>query len=112
MLADQEAIVREIARIDSTINAVENELYQTKNQSRQDPLNFPIKLTNKLAHLNSLTNRGEFPPTDQAIAVRDELSAKIDEQLAIFYDIRDNALPGLNQMIRDSEADYIILQKE
>src|SRR5207244_10125109 len=33
------------------LTAVEEELYQTKNQSSQDPLNFPIRLNNKLAAL-------------------------------------------------------------
>ncbi|NNL79924.1 MAG: glycosyl hydrolase, partial [Flavobacteriaceae bacterium] len=33
---------------------IEKALYQTKNRSRQDPLNFPIRLTNKLGHLNAL----------------------------------------------------------
>ncbi len=34
----------------------------------QDPLNFPIRLTNKLGHLNSLVSMGDFAPTDQDIA--------------------------------------------
>jgi len=36
---------------------IEKALYQTKNRSGQDPLNFPIRLTNKLGHLNSLNSK-------------------------------------------------------
>jgi hypothetical protein len=38
------------AKMDSISSDVEKNLYQTKNKSGQDPLNFPIRLTNKLAH--------------------------------------------------------------
>jgi len=36
------------------LSKIEKALYQTQNRSGQDPLNFPIRLTNKLGHLNSL----------------------------------------------------------
>ena len=39
--------------ITSSLDKVENELYQTKNQSNQDPLNYGVKLTNNLGNLNS-----------------------------------------------------------
>ncbi|MBT8258537.1 MAG: glycosyl hydrolase, partial [Bacteroidia bacterium] len=63
---------------------IEKALYQTKNRSRQDPLNFPIRLTNKLGHLNALVSLGDFPPTDQDIAVKNELTQKINAQLSTF----------------------------
>jgi hypothetical protein len=34
------------------ISDVEDDIYQVKNQSGQDPLNFPIKINNRLANLN------------------------------------------------------------
>ena len=42
-----------VIRIDKKITIIENELYQTKNRSGQDPLNFPIKLNNKLSSVGS-----------------------------------------------------------
>ncbi|MEO0663829.1 MAG: glycosyl hydrolase, partial [Planctomycetota bacterium] len=48
-----------------TMMGVEETLYQTKNQSRQDPLNFPIRLTDKLAGVRGGAMRGEFGPTAQ-----------------------------------------------
>jgi hypothetical protein len=38
----------------NALSAVENELYQTRLRSNQDPLNFPIKLNNKIATLRSV----------------------------------------------------------
>src|SRR5207244_7540157 len=60
---------------------VEEALYQTKNQSSQDPLNFPIRLNNKLAALAGVVSRSETPPNEQSYAVYDELAAAIDAQL-------------------------------
>jgi photosystem II stability/assembly factor-like uncharacterized protein len=45
------------------LSKIEKALYQTQNRSGQDPLNFPIRLTNKLGHLNSLVSMGDFSPT-------------------------------------------------
>ena len=63
---------------------IEETLYQTKNRSGQDPLNYPIRLNNKLAHLNSVVGNGDYPPTDQSVEVRKELTQQIDVQLARF----------------------------
>lgn len=97
------------AAIDSSMTVVEKALYQTQNRSRQDPLNFPIRLNNKLAHLNSLSGFGDYPPTDQTVAVQKELTAKIDEQLAEFYRIKREELPKFNEMVKAKAIDAIIL---
>lgn len=110
--SDDKEIVDAITAIDSMMTKIETTLYQTKNKSRQDPLNFPIRLTNKLAHLNSLTRQGSFPPTEQSIAVRDELSAKIDEQLAAFEKIKNVNVKELNALIKRKAVDAIILKKD
>jgi hypothetical protein len=102
-----EDIRDEIKAIDSLMTGVETDLYQTKNRSGQDPLNFPVRLTNKLAYLNMILGNGEYAPTDQAYAVRDELNGLIDAQLSAFADIRDNRLPDLNKRIRESGVDII-----
>ncbi|NNE28998.1 MAG: hypothetical protein HKN16_05155 [Saprospiraceae bacterium] len=96
-----------VAQMDSVITKVEEALYQTKNRSNQDPLNFPIRLTNKLAHLNSLTGLGDYPPTEQAKELRDELGAEIDDWLKTFTQAMDEELPALNQLIREQQIDFI-----
>jgi hypothetical protein len=100
--------------IDSLMTKVEEALYQTKNRSGQDPLNFPIRLTNKLAHLNSLTQMGtnDFPPTVAAIAVRDELNELIDMELSDWEKVKNTMLAKLNDMIRQKALDIIILDKK
>ena len=61
---------------------IEEALYQTKMESRQDPLNYPIRLNDKLAGVMALVAVGNNPPSESLRAVRDELVATIDLQLA------------------------------
>lgn len=86
---------RRIEPIVKSITAIEQELYQTQNRSNQDPLNFPIRLNNKLAHLNVIVGTGEWRPTDGAEAVRVEITRQIDVQLAKFRDIEKNQISRL-----------------
>ena len=57
------------ANLNKNLTAIEEALYQTKNQSSQDPLNFPIRLNNKLAALGGVVAGAETAPTDQSYAV-------------------------------------------
>jgi photosystem II stability/assembly factor-like uncharacterized protein len=104
---EEEEVITLIAEIDGTMSQVEEALYQTKNRSGQDPLNFPIKLTNKLAHLNSLCQMGfsDYPPTASMYEVRDILIQEIDEVLKPWIDIKSNKIDQLNELIRIKSVD-------
>lgn len=103
-----------IKNIDSTIVDIENQLYQTKNRSGQDPLNFPIRLTNKLAHINALIDMtvNDFPPTRSMIEVRDELVGEIDRNLKKWYMVRDQEIVALNKMIDEKRLQTIIIKND
>ena len=77
---------------------VEEALYQTKNRSGQDPLNYPIRLNDKLSGVASVT-RGNYPPTDQAYQVRDELIRQIDEWLTKLADITSFQMSEFEEMM-------------
>ena len=71
--ADDESaknLINESKLILESIDLIENELYQTKNQSNQDPLNYGVRLTNNLGNLNSAFRGGDFGPTAQDIMVK------------------------------------------
>ncbi|MBN3520480.1 glycosyl hydrolase [Algoriphagus lutimaris] len=78
--------------IKEEMDEIEKTLYQTQNQSRQDPLNFPIRLNNKLAHLSSVVGNGDWAPTDQSYEVKEELTEKINVQLARFKELEQNQI--------------------
>jgi photosystem II stability/assembly factor-like uncharacterized protein/two-component sensor histidine kinase len=92
------------------LSNIEKELYQTKNRSGQDPLNFPIKLTNKLGHLNALVSMGDFAPTEQDVAVKDELSKKIKEQLDAFNTILNDQVKAFNAAFNIKQLNYLFVE--
>lgn len=91
------------------LTKVEETLYQTKSKSGQDPLNFPIRLNNKLAHLNSLTRIGNFGPTKQAIDFRNEISKEINKELDKLNTMFTLRVKELNKKIKESQIDFIQL---
>ncbi len=100
-------LVEKAKEMKKQLTKVEEALYQTKNRSRQDPLNFPIRLTNKLGHLNSLVTLDDFPPTDQDIAVKNELTTKINEQLAAFDTVMDEEVAKFNAAFNTLQLKYL-----
>ena len=81
------------------ITAIEEALYQTKNQSGQDPLNFPIRLNNRLSSLRRSVETGDARPTDAAYVVFKELSAELKIELDKLAVIKTNEWPGLNERL-------------
>ena len=69
-------------KLNEHLSMIEENLYQTRNQSSQDPLNFPIKLNNRLAALWRSVESGDAKPTDGSYKVYRELSAELASQLA------------------------------
>ena len=61
----------------SGLSEVEGEIYQVKNQAGQDPLNFPIKVNNRLASLGSMVNSGDGKPIGNAAPILAALSAEL-----------------------------------
>src|SRR5207237_1353539 len=92
------------------LTEVEEALYQTKNQSSQDPLNFPIRLNNKLAALLGVVARSETPPNDQSFAVYDELNGQINAQLQKLSQIMKTDVPAFNQLVKDQNIPAIVVK--
>ncbi|MBX2930161.1 MAG: glycosyl hydrolase [Saprospiraceae bacterium] len=107
---DMKELAEKAKAIDKAMTAVEEALYQTKNRSGQDPLNFPIRLTNKLAAVASLAGYGDFPPTAQAVAVKNELVPQIDAELAKFRQIKATELPAFNRMVKEKGVDAVMVK--
>lgn len=95
------------ANLVKEMTVIEETLYQTKSKSNQDPLNFPIRLNNKLAHLNSLTRIGNYAPTQQAIDFKNEIVKEIDSELAKLHSIFNNDVKELNKKVKESTIDLI-----
>jgi uncharacterized protein (DUF2164 family) len=92
------------------LTTIEQELYQTKNQSNQDPLNYPIKLNNKLAALASVVAGADAAPTDQSYAVYSELVGRIDVELQKFKQILVTDVPAFNRVVREQNVPAVFVR--
>ncbi|MEQ9404677.1 MAG: glycosyl hydrolase [Cyclobacteriaceae bacterium] len=107
---DNEELKKLGKSIISEMSTIEKELYQTKNESGQDPLNFPIRLNNKLGHLASLAGVGVNRPTDSTLEFYDEVTGKIDEQLKVLNEIFDTKISEFNQKVKEASIDAVKLE--
>lgn len=102
-----QTIIDKIKKMEEEITVIENELYQTRSKSSQDPLNFPIKLNNKLGHLNALNSLGDFKPTKQMLDFKAEIFQLIDVQLNKMKHVFEDDIQDLNQLIKESDIPFI-----
>jgi photosystem II stability/assembly factor-like uncharacterized protein len=86
------------------LTKAEEALYQTKNQSSQDPLNYPIRLNNKLAALGGVVAAGDQAPTAQAGEVFAELSGRIRAELDTLAAALATDLPAFNTLAGDEHV--------
>ena len=101
------AIVDAAKELDKKMTAIEEALYQTKNRSSQDPLNFPIRLNDKLASVAGSAEIGDAAPTAQHRAVYAQLVEKIDAELAKLREVWAKDLPALNKLVKESDVPAI-----
>jgi hypothetical protein len=86
------------------LTVIEGTIHQTKNKSNQDPLNYGIKVNNRLAFLMADQQRGDYPPTDQAHQVYIELAADLDQILTEMKNLCAQSIPDLNKVLNGLEA--------
>jgi hypothetical protein len=110
--SDAENAVQQAAdALAKKLTAVEEALYQTKNRASQDPLNYPIRLNNKLAALAATVARADAAPTAQAYAVYAELATKIDAELATLDRVLAEDVPAFNRLVRERDVPAIRVAK-
>ena len=96
------------ATLRAEISVVEDSIYQTKNRSGQDPLNYPIRLNNKIAALAGVAGSAEAAPTRQTTAVYTGLSRQLDGELTNLRKSLDARLPGINATLRKEGLPEIV----
>ncbi|MBW0007498.1 MAG: glycosyl hydrolase [Sphingomonas sp.] len=90
------AVRRTGEELEQKLAAIEGHIYQVRIQSRQDPLNYPIMLNNKLAALADVVDGSEAAPTDQDYSVFTDLSVRLDRELGALEQLLSKELPALN----------------
>src|SRR5206468_4190444 len=96
--------------IKGRLAAVEEAIYQVKNRSSQDPLNYPIRLNNKIAALAGVVASADAAPTAQSEQVFNELAAALQVQLDRLKAVLDTDIPAFNKLVKESDVPAIILR--
>ena len=99
--ANNRDITRRGEELKAALSKVEEEIYQVRNRSNQDPLNYPIKLNNKIAALLNIVETGDGRPTAQSYAVFEELSQRLAVQLQELERVLGRDLEAFNRRLRD-----------
>jgi hypothetical protein len=85
-------------RLTERLSSVEQDIYQVKNQSNQDPLNFPIKTNNRLASLLGMTLRGEGKPTANIYPIFEDLKKELKSETDRLEEVLSADLAAFNQV--------------
>ena len=116
-LADRRAHVPDSVRVryevlssalDARIGGPEQAIYQTKNRASQDPLNYPIRLNNKISALAGVVASTDARPTDQSYTVLNVLQVQLDQQLIVLRDALRDLLPQVNALLVRSKLAPIV----
>ncbi len=96
--------------VKSKLAAVEEELIQFRSKAHEDPLNFPIKLNNKLASLSGAVAAADAKPTAQAREVYRELSSRIIDQLATLREVVNSDVAGFGRLVQQAELPAVVVK--
>jgi photosystem II stability/assembly factor-like uncharacterized protein len=85
-------------RLTKNLTAVEEEVYQVRNQSNQDPLNFPIKINNRLASLLRVVETGDGRPTSNVTSIFEDIKGELKAQTDRLQQTLTTDLPAFNRI--------------
>jgi len=106
-----EEVVKAGESLKIKLKEIEDVLIQSKSQSGQDPLNYPILLDNKIAAVASVVESADARPTDQSYDVFKYFSDKADVELEKLKAVLEKDLPAFNALCRKLEIPAVMLKK-
>ena len=93
--ADVKAVAEQLMK---ELTAVEEDVYQVRNQSNQDPLNFPLKTNNRLASLLRVVEAGDGKPTGNVEPIFDDLKKELQAETDRLKKAVTTYLPRFNTL--------------
>ena len=109
---DKKVLVEQATEIVKRMTEIEETLYQTKSRSGQDPLNFPIRLNNRLSALVGVVSSADGPPTQQTRVVYEMVVKEIDENLAQLQKLMDQDVDAFNNAVRAASVPAIFVNDD
>ncbi len=101
-----------VKKFEDELTAHEKNIHETRNRSVQDPINYGIKMNNRLAHLMVEQAQGDFPPTQQGEEVRQMLTKMVDEELSKLNNTIDKNAERINSLAKDKGIDVVMIKKQ
>jgi hypothetical protein len=96
------------ARLVGEVTSVEDSIYQTRSRSGQDPLNFPIRLNNKIGALMGVAGNSAGRPTAQTYEVFSSLEAQLGRELTRMRQAFTLHLTPMNATLRQAGLPEIV----
>jgi hypothetical protein len=93
------------------VSNVEEAIYQVRNQSGQDPLNFPIKVNNRLATLLRTVTTGDGKPIGAARPIFNDLSGELKVETDRLAKVLADDLTKLNAELKRLGLPEVTLAK-
>ncbi|MEO7521649.1 MAG: glycosyl hydrolase, partial [Gemmatimonas sp.] len=87
--------------LDAKASEIEAMVYQVKNQSGQDPLNYPIRVNNQIAALAGVIGSTEARPTKQSIEVFNILGKELEGYLVQLRQVWKDLLPPVDAFLKE-----------
>ncbi len=109
--AQYKELIDAVKKFEEELTIHENNIHQTKNRSVQDPLNYGIKMNNRLAHLMVEQAAGDFPPTQQGEQVREMLTKMVDDELLKLRSTINQNTERINNMAKEKGIEVVMIKK-
>lgn len=107
---DNNSLQELISNFKTKMEIIENKIHMTKNQSRQDPLNYGIRINNRLAFLMADSQRGDYPPTDQSKAFFVEVKKELDSEIESLNKLMTEYVSKINDKVTENKIEMISLE--
>lgn len=107
---DNNSLQELISNFKTKMEVIENNIHMTKNQSRQDPLNYGIRINNRLAFLMADSQRGDYPPTDQSKAFFIEVKKELDNEIESLNKLMTEYVSKINDKVTENKIEMISLE--
>ena len=107
---ENKEVIAKAKALAAELTNVEEALYQTKNRASEDPLNFPIRLNNKMASLLAAIQSADARPTSQEQQVFEDIDTGINGQLKKLNGIFDKDVPAFNKFVKDQDVPAVSIK--
>lgn len=94
------------------LQSIEDVLIQSKSSSGQDPLNYPIRLDNKIAALAGIVSAADARPTNQSYQVFREYTSRADSQIGLIDLLIKRDIPEFNRLVKKADIPAVKLEKK